>query len=158
MGMEAHTRTVAAQGRAMLQDALTWSHDKQDFVTLLIHDWMNGAFWPTESLKDLLESQLRELTLTQLEKGRKSPTSVQPFEALHYNFTQEEQVRISASHAAAAGLHHRPMHEPATGPLQVIGYVSADFVNHPTADLAMATILRQAETHVVYCYALTRSD
>eukprot|EP00961_Rhodomonas_salina_P157837 2124735-Rhodomonas_salina.1 len=46
----------------------------------------------------------------------------------------------------------------ATDTLDTIGYISADFVDHPTADLAIATILHQSRRYRVYCYALTPDD
>eukprot|EP00961_Rhodomonas_salina_P064536 868306-Rhodomonas_salina.1 len=45
-----------------------------------------------------------------------------------------------------------------TGALARIGYISADFGDHPTTDLALATILRQHEHMQVFCYVLNESD
>eukprot|EP00961_Rhodomonas_salina_P020914 281410-Rhodomonas_salina.2 len=71
----------------------------------------------------------------------RAPTSVQPFEALHYPLPQETRVRIATSHACVIPRSTAPA--IATATLCTIGYISADFVDHQTADLAIATILHQ---------------
>lgn len=69
--------------------------------------------------------------------------------------------QIAASHCPSSqipAVQHPPTRDPI--PLHTIGYISADFVDHPTADLALGAILTQAHQPglKVFCYALTRND
>eukprot|EP00961_Rhodomonas_salina_P291060 3931667-Rhodomonas_salina.1 len=88
-----------------------------------------------------MELCIQTLTETQLAKDGLAPTSVQPFEALHYQLPQEVSVLVATSHACAMPLLTAPVITADT--LGTIGYISADFVDHPTADLAIETILHQ---------------
>jgi len=40
-----------------------------------------------------------------------------------------------------------------------IGYISSDFVNHPTADLIQSALLQHDRTKFeVFCYSITKDD
>eukprot|EP00961_Rhodomonas_salina_P020624 277401-Rhodomonas_salina.1 len=63
-----------------------------------MHDWTNGCLWPDPSARPTMERCIRNLTETQLAKDSRAPTSVQPFEALHYPLPPEVRVQIATSH------------------------------------------------------------
>ena len=123
---------------------------------------------------------LVHLTNQQLENGKIPP--LQPFHALHYaaNMDKTLLLRISKAYAKqaeeeaykAANIDARQnpnfnMWEPAmlewaetdSKKRLRIGYLSSDFVDHPTADLIQSALFKHNRNKFeIFCYSISRED
>lgn len=86
LGAQQHTATVVDRGMHLINRLLSLPRTKRGYVTQMVYDWMNGSLWAQPHVRTKINGRLMELTELQMAMKNPGPDSIQPFEALHYNF------------------------------------------------------------------------
>lgn len=168
-GVEAFDAQVASHALALRERALArqGTREDADVFAQLVFDMLSSCHW--EALAANVEALL---ALTRAQLGRSECPSVDPFHALHYPVSRRFMRLVAAAHSehkASAALADTPKSRAATRPARArverpgdvlhIGYVSSDFVDHPTADLILSAIEQHDSGQFnVFLYALGLSD
>lgn len=114
------------------------------------------------SRRDLFLDRMSSIVKDAIARGKMTP--IQPFYTLSLPLSSPMRLAIARSHAHHLAKHTREfsLPEPAIQPPHDrlrIGYVSADFINHPTAHLMQSMVaLHNREHFEVFYYSLAADD
>lgn len=168
-GVEAFDAQVASQALALRERVSSHQGTREDADAFaqLVFDMLSSCHWEAFAAH---VGALLELTSAQLDRGE--CPSVDPFHVLHYPVSRRLMRCVAAAHSGHKAIvtqANAPTRHPVTGPALAqtarpggvvrIGYVSSDFVDHPTADLMLSAIEHHDSSQFnVFLYALGSSD